>query len=250
MDDTLLVMASMAGATLRIAVPLILCSLAGLYSERSGLIDIGLEAKLLSSAFAAAVVGHYTGSPWLALLAGMAVSAALALVHGFACITHRGDQVVSGMALNILAGGLTSVLGVALFAQGGRTPEVAETARFSALMPGIADAVQGWPMVGPLLAEIFFKHNVLVWVAFALIPFTHWVMYHTRFGLRLRATGENPAMVDSAGISVTRIRYTAALVCGALCGIGGTYLALAQAAAFIRGGVPAAAAGPQAAAMV
>ena len=118
-------------ATLRVATPLILCAMAGIFSERSGIIDISLEGKMLMSAFAAASVAAVTGQPWLALLVAIGVSVFLSLIHGFACITHRGNQVVSGLAINILASGLTVTLGIAFFAQGGQTPFLRGDQRFS-----------------------------------------------------------------------------------------------------------------------
>lgn len=235
MDDALVVVASVLGATLRIAVPLVLCALAGVFSERSGVIDIGLEGKMLAAAFAAACLGAI-GWPALAALAGAVVVAMLfSAVHAWACITHRGDQIVSGVALNVIALGLTAVLGLVWFSQGGRTPDISAGSRFTSVLPGVAAAVQGWPVVGPLLVELLVGHNALVWLAFALVPASWWLLYRTRFGLRLRAVGENPAMVDAAGISVTGLRYGAVLIAGLLCGIAGAYLTLAQNASFSPG---------------
>ena len=232
MNEFFAAFASVPGATMRIAVPLILCALAGVCSERAGIIDIGLEGKMLAAAFTAACLGAIGWSAVPALLAACAVAVGLGLVHGFACITHRGDQIVSSVALNIIAAGLAPVLGLVWFGLGGRTPDVVAAARFTALFPAAANAVQGWPVFGPLLAEAVLRQNALVWLAFALVPAVWWLLYRTRFGLRLRAVGENPAMVDAAGISVTRLRYAAVMLAGALCGIAGAYLTLAQNASF------------------
>ena len=185
-------------STLRLSAPLVLAALAGLFSERSGIIDIGLEGKMLGAAFAAAAVAAVSGSPWAGLAAGVGTSVLLAMVHGYACITHRGDQVVSGLALNILVSGLTAVLGIAWFAQGGRTPQLPGEARFLA------------------------------------VPVAAWVLYRTRFGLRLRAVGENPESADTAGVPVVGQRYRALLCTGVACGVAGTYLSLAQSAGFIN----------------
>jgi simple sugar transport system permease protein len=165
----------------------------------------------------------------------IAVSTLLALVHAWACVTHRGDQIVSSVALNVIAAGLTVVLGLVWFHQGGRTPNIGDASRFMALFPDAANAVQGWPVIGPLLAEGVLRHNLLVWVTVALVPASWWLLYRTRFGLRLRAVGENPAMVDAAGISVGALRYGAVLLAGVLCGAAGGYLALAQNASFTPG---------------
>jgi simple sugar transport system permease protein len=162
MSDTLLVFVLTLDATVRLAVPLILAALAGLFSERSGIIDIGLEGKMLAAAFASAAIAAVSGSSWLGLGAGVSISMLLALVHGFACITHRGSQVVSGLAINILAAGLTVTLGIAWFHQGGHTPSLPAAARFSAIdLPG-AEALAGVPLLGVLWTELVSGHNVLV----------------------------------------------------------------------------------------
>ncbi len=221
-------------ATFRVATPLILCSMAGLMSERSGVIDISLEGKLLASAFAAGCIAALTGSAWLALVAGIALSVTMALIHAFACVTHRGDQVVSAVAINFLAAGLTVVLGNAWFGQGGQTPSLGADARFMPIVLPLADAARSVPVIGTVYAELISGHNLLVYVALAAVPTTWWLVYRTRFGLRLRAVGENPHAVDTAGISVTWLRYRAILLGGVLAGIGGTYLSIAQNAAFVR----------------
>jgi len=222
-------------ATLRVSTPLILCAMAGLFSERSGVIDISLEGKLLATAFAAATVSAWTGNAWFALGAGIGVGMLLALVHGFACITHRGNQVVSGLAINILASGLTVVLGIAWFSQGGQTPSLGPEARFMPItLPGAAFLAESVPVIGSFYSEVVSGHNLLVYVAFLSVFVTWWVIYRTRFGLRVRAVGENPLAVDTAGLSVSRLRYSALVICGLLAGIGGTYLSVAQNAAFVR----------------
>ncbi len=221
-------------ATLRLSTPLILCAMAGLFSERSGIVDISLEGKMLAGAFAAGSVAALTGSAWLALLAAIAVSMCLALVHGFACITHRGNQVVSGLAINILASGLTVVVGIAMFSRGGQTPSLASEQRFLPVdIPGV-DALASVPVFGHFISAVINGHNILVYLALLSVFCTWWLVYRTRFGLRLRAVGENPLAVDTAGLSVSGLRYRALMICGALCGIAGAYLAIAQNASFVR----------------
>jgi simple sugar transport system permease protein len=220
-------------STLRLSAPLLLACLAGLYSERSGVFDIGLEGKMLGAAFAAAATATVTGSPWLGVLAAVGASSGLALVHGFACIAARGNQIVSGVAINFVALGLTAVLGHAWFSQGGKTPPLPNTARLGPVELPLAETLAGVPVLGPLYADVISGHNLLVYLAFLAAPFTWWALWRTRFGLRLRAVGENPAAVDTAGISVTRLRYLAVLCCGALCGLAGAYLSIAQSAGFI-----------------
>ena len=230
MDETLF--GAMLASTLRLSTPLIFCALAGLLSERAGMVDIGLEGKMLFAAFAAGASGAAFGSTTLALVLAMAVAVALAWMHGLACVSHRGDQVVSGVAINIIAAGMTMVLGIAWFAQGGQTPPVTTAVRIQLLFPQAAEALKGIPVVGSLIGEGFLSHNALVYLALLLVPATWWLLFKTRFGLRLRAVGENPQMVDAAGVSVIRLRYAALTLNGMLCGLAGSYLVLAQAANF------------------
>ncbi|MER0237030.1 ABC transporter permease [Fulvimarina sp. MAC8] len=221
-------------STVRLSIPLILAALGGLFSERAGVFDIGLEGKMLIAAFAAAAVGAVTGSAWLALAAGILASVALSLVHGFASITQRGNQIVSGVAINFLAAGLTAFLGYAWFSRGGQTPPLPASGRFGTIDLPFADALSGVPVLGPIYATLISGHNLIVYLAFLAVPLTAWIVYRTRFGLRLRAVGENPAAVDTAGISVAWLRYRAVIVCGIFCGLAGAYLSIAQSAGFVR----------------
>ncbi len=221
-------------ATIRVATPLMLCAMAGLFSERSGIIDISLEGKMLLAAFAAASVAALTGSPWLALAGGILISLLFSLVHGFACITHKGNQVISGLAINILASGLTVTIGIAIFAQGGQTPFLSSAQRFSSIALPFAEAAGSIPIIGTIYKEILSGHNLLVWLAFVAVGLTSLIVFRTSFGLRLRAVGEKPEAVDSAGISVVAMRYQAVMIAGILCGIAGAYLSVAHGAGFVR----------------
>src|SRR5690606_36261427 len=161
-------------ATIRVSVPLLLACLAGLYSERAGVFDIGLEGKMLAGAFAGAAAAAVTGSAWLGLLTGIVVAIFMSLVHGFASITHRGNQIVSGVAINFIAAGSTIILGQAWFRQGGRTPALSGPGRFETItLPG-ADAVRDVPLIGPVYSELISGHSILVYFAFAMVPFTWW----------------------------------------------------------------------------
>lgn len=221
-------------STIRLSVPLLLAALAGLYSERAGVFDISLEGKMLIAAFASATAAAVTGSALYGLLAGLCAAVLFALVHGLASITYRGNQIVSGVAINFIAAGLTIILGGAWFGQGGRTPPLTASQRFSEITLPFADQVASVPVFGPLYANVISGQSLLVYLAFAMVPISWWVLFRTRFGLRLRAVGENPAAVDTAGISVTFLRYRAVIVCGLLTGAAGTYIALVQAAGFNR----------------
>jgi simple sugar transport system permease protein len=199
-------------SSLRLSIPLLAACLAGLWSERSGVVDIGLEGKMLVAAFAAAAAASASDSAWIGLAAGIGASVAFALVHGFASISQRGNQIVSGVAINMLAAGLTAIVGNAWYGQGGRTP----------------------PLEGPeRFGEVFLGHSALVYLALLAVPLTWFVLAKTRFGLRLRAVGENPAAVDTAGISVAGLRYAAVVIAGVLCGLAGTYLSVGQSAGFL-----------------
>lgn len=230
MDEALF--AAMLASTLRVSTPLILCALAGMFSERSGVVDIGLEGKMLFAAFAAGAAGAAYQSTTLALLLGVMVAVVLSWMHGLACVSHKGDQVVSGVAINIIAAGMTVVLGIAWFAQGGQTPPVSTEVRIKAMFPGFQEALAQVPFIGRVVGEGLLSHNALVYLALALVPVSWWVLFRTRFGLRLRAVGENPQMVDAAGVSVTGLRYAALTINGVLCGLAGSYLVLAQSANF------------------
>lgn len=222
-------------ATLRVATPLILCAMAGIFSERAGIIDISLEGKMLMAAFVAASVAALSGAPILGLGAAIAVSVALSLLHGFACITHKGNQVISGLAINILASGLTVTLGIAIFARGGQTPLLMGDQRFGAIHLPFADWLgANVPFIGTIYKEILSGHNILVWLAFVLVIVTWAVIFRTSFGLRLRAVGEKPEAIDSAGISVSGLRFQAVIIAGILTGIAGAYLSTAHGAGFVR----------------
>ena len=194
-------------SSIRLTTPLLLAALGGLFSERSGVLNIALEGLMLAGAFTAAVVTYFAGSPWVGLLAAIAAGVVVALLHAVASIRYHADQVVSGMAINILFLGVPALLSGAFFASGGATPQL--------------DRKQLLP-IAPIV------------LAFALVPVTGYVLNRTRFGLRLRAVGENPEAADTAGISVVRIRYLAVALSGALAALGGAYLSTGQSSLFTR----------------
>ncbi|HEY2293395.1 MAG TPA: ABC transporter permease [Thermoanaerobaculia bacterium] len=198
---------SLLFSAIRLATPMLLAALGGLYSERSGVINIGLEGLMLAGAFTAATVTYYSHNPWVGMLAAILAGVGVALIHAVACIRYRADQVVSGMAINILFLGVPALLSGALFESTGATPQIPQ----DQLLP---------------LAPIV--------LAFALVPVTWWVLNRTPFGLRLRAVGENPEAADTAGVNVARIRYAGVLISGALAAIGGAYLSTGQSSLFAR----------------
>ena len=194
-------------SAIRLATPLLLAALGGMFSERSGVINIALEGLMLAGAFTAASITWYAGSPWAGLVSAVLAGAAIAGVHAVACIRFRADQVVSGTAINILLTGVPALLSGAFFLSSGSTPQIPR----ENLIP---------------LTPVF--------IAFLLVPVTYYVLYYTPFGLRLRAVGENPGAADAAGVSVNLMRYTGVLLSGALAGIGGAYLAIGQSSLFTR----------------
>lgn len=218
--------------TVRVSTPLILACLAGLYSERAGIVDIGLEGKLLASAFGAAVVASVTGSAWAGLFAGIGVSLVFSAVHGLASINFKGNQIISGVALNFLAAGLTTFLGASWFGRGGNTPALSGDARFFGVQLPFAAELRNVPIIGPIYHGALSGYPIMTYIAFLAVPITAWVLWRTRFGLRLRAVGENPKALDTAGMSVSWLRYKALAITGVLTGIGGAYLSTAQAASF------------------
>jgi general nucleoside transport system permease protein len=194
-------------SAMRLATPLLLAALGGLFSERAGVINIALEGLMLAGAFTAAAMTYYAGSPWVGLVSAVLAGMAIAAVHAVACIRYRADQVVSGTAINILMIGVPALLSGAFFLSSGSTPQIP-------------------------------KEHLIPWtpiiIAGLLVPLTYYVLYYTPFGLRLRAVGENPEAADAAGVSVNRLRYAAVLLSGALAGIGGAYLSIGQSSLFTR----------------
>src|ERR1051326_2565054 len=194
-------------SSVRLATPLIFAALGGVFSERSGVINIALEGLMLAGAFTAPSITYYAGSPWVGLFAAILAGAAIAMLHAVACIRFKADQVVSGTAINILLTGIPALLSGAFFLSSGSTPQIPE-----------GHLIPYTPVV----------------VAFALVPITWYVLNRTPFGLRLRAVGENPEAADAAGVSVPLMRYTGVLLSGALAGIGGAYLSIGQSSLFTR----------------
>jgi ABC-type uncharacterized transport system permease subunit len=224
---------SLIVSTIRGAPVLMFAALAGLFAERSGVVDLGLEGKILASAFVSAAVGYTTQDPWLGIAAGIAASVAIAMVQAFVSITQKGNQLVAGIAINIAMSGLTFVVAQYIFQQGGRTPDLGAARLANVVLPG-TEALAGLPFLGWFWGKVLGGHSPLVYLAFALLPLVHWVVYHSRFGLRLRACGENPHAADAAGVSVEKTRYLAMFVAGILCSFSGAYLSIVQSGFFLR----------------
>ena len=226
--------ASLLNSTFRISTPLIFAAMAGLFAERSGVIDFSLEGKMLAAAFVAAVGSYYFNSPWLGLLLAIIACVCLSILHGFASVTHKGDQVVSCVAINILMIGLTTALAAAWFGQAGLTPTLNDNQRFLEITLPFADSLEDIPIIGLIYSDIISGHYIFVYMAYLLVPIVFWVVFKTSFGLRIRAVGENPSAVDTAGINVFSMRYKALMVNGVLIAFAGAHLSTAINANFFR----------------
>lgn len=200
-------------STIRFATPLIFAALGGMFSERSGVINIALEGLMLAGAFTAAVVTFETSNPFLGMFCGVLAGGALASVFAIACIRFEADQVVAGFGINILMFGLPALISSAIYDSAGSTQQIDKA----------------------YLLPTFFNISFASVLAFAFVPICWYVLFKTPFGLRLRATGENPSAADAAGVNVIKMRYTGVIISGLLAAAGGAYLSIGQSSLFTRG---------------
>lgn len=220
-------------ASLRLATPLMFAALAGFISERAGVMDIGLEGKMLLGAFAAATVAAVTGSAWQGVLAAMVITGCFSLLHAFACITHKGDQVVSGLAINLLALAITALLAQRIFVQGGMTPILADDERLPNLIfPNLIEHNDS--VLSQIYWHLFSGHNVLVYLAFIAVFLLVYLMKYSTWGVIVMAAGDNPVALKRAGFSVSKVRYMAVVVGGTICGLAGAYLSIGHGAGFVE----------------
>ena len=216
---------SLVFSTIRLATPLVWAAIGGLYSERSGVVNIALEGLMLAGAFTAAAVTFYVHSPWVGLGAAMLAGALFALLLAVVCIRFNANEVVAGTGINLLFLGLPAVLSGALFLSSGSTPQLPK----EELLPTVSQLLSigaGWR----ILADV----SVISFLALLVVVFTSYVLYSTPFGLRLRSVGENPEAADAAGVRVNRIRYIGVALSGVLAGVGGAYLSIGQSSLFTR----------------
>ena len=210
---------------LKLAAPLWLTATGETFSERSGVINIGLEGMMLVGAFAGMVLAYYTANPWLGVLAGIAAGALLAALFGMLTVYFAADQIIVGAGINLLAAGLTGFLFRHIF---GVTGAALTVASFTPIkIPGLAEL--------PLLGRVLFEQPALLYLAFAVIPLSAFVLKRTHLGLAIRACGEYSAAADTAGLNVFRLRFGCVLFCGMMCGAAGAYLSLAHANTFVEG---------------
>ncbi|MDP8950020.1 MAG: ABC transporter permease [Actinomycetota bacterium] len=225
MEDFFGALGPLLASTIRNATPLIFAALGGLFSERSGVVNIALEGLMLVAAFFGVVGAWASGSALVGLGSALAAGLLFALIHALMCVTFEADQIISGTAINLLALGGTGFLMVVIFGAGGTSPRVSGFETLA--VPLLSDI----PVVGPAL----FDQDLLVYLMYVLIPVTFFLVFHTPFGLRLRATGEVPEAVDTAGVSVARMRYYGVALSGLLAALGGAYLSMGLLSAFTEG---------------
>lgn len=204
-------------ASLHLAVPLAFAALGGMYSERSGVLNIALEGLLLTGAFSSAVATFYTGNPYLGVLCALIVGGLVGLLHAFLSVTLYVNQLVSGLAINLVAAGLTSFLARLVF-QGSTTQRL--PAIEPIVIPGLANL--------PLLGSLLFQQDFLVYLLIVIVAVSVYILFFTSFGLTLRAVGEYPQAATASGLSVSRVRYWAVILSGCLASLGGAYLTLVQ----------------------
>ena len=203
-------------STLRIATPILLVALGGVMSERSGVINIGLEGMMLMGAFAAAAFSYFLG-PWPGLFFGICVGGLMGLLHAFMSVTVKANQIISATAINILAVGLPNIIVPVIWpGHFAITPVVPVVKNLR--IPIIADI----PVIGKIIGE----QNPVVYIALLLVPLTHFFLFKTRLGLRIRSVGEHPRAADTLGVNVNRMRYIAVTISGVLAGLGGAFLSI------------------------
>lgn len=210
------IIALILASGLRSATPLTFAALGGIFSERAGVVNIALEGIMLTGAFTAMLVSYYTGSPWLGVLAAMLAGGLIALIHAFVSIEFRANQVVSGVAINLLAVGLTSFFLQVIFKSAGQSPSVNDLGKIP------LSFLKGVPFFYNLLNDL----SPMVYLAILFVIIANYVLFKTTFGLRLRAVGEHPEAADTVGISVKGIRYLCVTLSGLLAGIGGATLSV------------------------
>jgi general nucleoside transport system permease protein len=219
---TYFINAPVLAATLRMATPLIFTAMGGIFSERSGIINIGLEGMMLTGAFMGMLVTFSTGNPWIGLFGALLSGGAMGLIHAVASVRYKVDQVVSGTAINIFAVGFTVFMLRIVFDVAGTSPAV------SGIRTVSLPLVRRIPVIG----EIIGNQNPMVYMALLLVVLVHIFLFRTVWGLRLRAVGEHPKAADTVGINVFLTRYLAVVTSGALAGLGGAYLSIAHLSRF------------------
>ena len=217
--------AGLLAAGIRMATPIVYAALGGMFSERVGIVHIGLEGVMLTSSFAGVTASYYTGNPWIGVLVAVLTGGLISLIHAVLTIKYVGDQVVSGTGLNILALGFTSYMTQIIWGNRGASDSVQGIADIS--IPIIKDI----PFIGTVLGT----HSPLVYLMPFVVYACYFVLFKTPFGLRIRAVGEHPIAAETAGVDVIKIKYTGVILGGMLAGLGGAFLSLSHLNLFTRG---------------
>lgn len=217
--------AGLLAAGIRLATPIVYAALGGMFSERVGIVHIGLEGVMLTSSFAGVVASYYTGNPWIGIIVAVLTGGLISFVHAVLTIKYVGDQIVSGTGLNILALGFTSYMTQIIWGNRGASDSV----------QGIADITLPIIKDIPFIGKVIGTHSPLVY----LMPFVtyacYYVLFKTPFGLRVRAVGEHPTAAETAGVDVIKIKYIGVILGGMLAGLGGAFLSLSHLNLFTRG---------------
>ncbi|MEW6308698.1 MAG: ABC transporter permease [Bacillota bacterium] len=203
-------------ASVRLGTPVLICALGLIFMERSGMVNIGAEGMMLVGCLAAVTASYLTGNPWLGALVAMACSGLVALLFAYLTITVKANQVVIGAAINLLGLGLTTTLFRSIFGIDVALPKIGTFGHWT--IPYLVDL----PIIGPAL----FKHGPLVYLGFILVPISHYILFQTTIGLKVRAVGEHPRAADTVGINVFKVRYATTIAGGILAGLAGAHLAI------------------------
>jgi ABC-type uncharacterized transport system permease subunit len=212
-------------STIRMSTPLILGGIGAVFSERSGILNLGIEGTMLMSAFAAAATSFFTSNPWLGVLGGALTGAIIGLLHVFMCTKFKANQTVIGTGINIMAMGIPPLILAAIWGNPGSTPAVPTLRAIS--IPGLANI--------PVIGDIIGKQNPLTYLALILVPASTFFLFKTKTGLRIRAIGEHPLAADTLGVDVFALQYLCLILCGIFAGIGGAYLSICQISMFVKG---------------
>ncbi len=224
MDLSIDMIVSLLASTLRISIPIAFAALGAIFSERAGIVNIGLEGMMLAGAFAGVWGSYLTGSAYLGLLFAMLAGALFALIHAVLTIQLKTDHIISGLAINLLSLGFTTVMLENIWGNRGRSAPVAGLGNLS--IPGLRDL----PVIGPILGNT----SILFYLLIACLVLGWIVLYKTVFGLRMRVIGDNPRVADSLGVNVYMMQYIGVITCGVLAGIGGAYLSIGDINMFSR----------------
>jgi ABC-type uncharacterized transport system permease subunit len=217
--------AGLFAAALRMATPLAYASLGGIFSERAGVINIGLEGMMLTGAFFGVLASYGTGNPWLGVLASVLAGGLLGLLHAVLTVKFAGNQIVSGTGINLFALGFTAYMSQIVWGSRGASPSV------PALGPISIPLLKDLPIVG----EIIGNQTPLVYIGLVIVVLSYIILFKTPAGLRIRAVGEHPAAADTTGVNVYKTKYLCVMLSGMLAGLGGAFLSLGHLNLFVLG---------------